>query len=125
MGQRRILTVAVAALLGLVAGPLVAGPAGSQDAGASSTTTTTDAPQLSAMDDDVHLNQIQVIGSHNSYKQMVSPAEDALRRQFIGQADDLMTYQHRPLAEQFQSERSARSRSTSTSTRPVAATRTR
>jgi hypothetical protein len=122
MGQRRILTVAIAALLALVASP----GAGAQGAGSSTTTstpatsssttptgstssaaptTTADAPITSAMDDEVHLNQVQVIGTHNSYKQMVSPPEEALRRSFIGAGADLMQYQHRPLPEQFQSEK--------------------
>lgn len=53
------------------------------------------------VDDEVRINQIQVVGSHNSYKRMVSPAEEALRREFIGAGADLMAYQHEPLGVQF------------------------
>jgi hypothetical protein len=48
--------------------------------------------------DDVHLNEIQVVGSHNSYHLAASAEESALRRQFIGDGDDLMQYTHAPLA---------------------------
>jgi len=58
---------------------------------------------VAGVDDDVHLNEIQVVGSHNSYKKMVSDKEEALRRQFINGAADLMQYQHEPLGTQFQS----------------------
>lgn len=54
---------------------------------------------------DVRLNQIQVVGSHNSYHELPSPAEQELRRGFIGEGADAMTYQHQPLPYQFQSQK--------------------
>lgn len=57
------------------------------------------------VDGDVRLNQIQVIGSHNSYHLAAPPAESDLRRSFIGDAEDALLYQHAPLAEQFASQR--------------------
>ena len=53
------------------------------------------------VDDAVHLNQVQVIGSHNSYHLAASASETALRRQFIGAADDDLQYTHAPLDQQF------------------------
>jgi len=55
--------------------------------------------------DDLRINQLQVVGSHNSYHLAASPAESGLRRQFIGDGDDLMQYTHAPLPEQFQSQK--------------------
>lgn len=55
--------------------------------------------------DDLRLNQIQVVGSHNSYHLAASAAETALRRQFIGAGDDLLQYSHAPLGEQFQEQK--------------------
>ena len=59
----------------------------------------------SGPDDSVRLNQIQVIGSHNSYHLMPSPAEDELRRSVIGAADDQLEYAHAPLPQQFGSQK--------------------
>ena len=53
---------------------------------------------------DLRINQIQVVGSHNSYKIQASPEESAIRRQFIGDGEDLMLYNHAPLVEQFESQ---------------------
>lgn len=50
---------------------------------------------------DLRLNQVQVVGSHNSYKITASPEETAIRRAAIGDADDLMQYTHAPLPEQL------------------------
>jgi hypothetical protein len=97
MGHRRFIALAsaVAALAG-------AAFVGGQPA--SSRPTTAAAPAaVAGIDDDVHLNEIQVVGSHNSYKKMVSPAEEELRRSVISTAADLMSYQHEPLGTQFQS----------------------
>ncbi len=57
------------------------------------------------VDDSVRLNQVQVIGSHNSYHQVPPAKEVALRRQFIGAADDQLEYRHAPLPDQFQSQK--------------------
>ncbi len=59
------------------------------------------APAGAASADDVRLNEIQVVGSHNSYHIAASPEETAIRRGVIGDADDLMQYTHAPLDEQL------------------------
>ena len=51
--------------------------------------------------DEVRLNEIQVIGTHNSYKVLPSPAEQDLIRGVIGSGADAMQYQHVPLGQQF------------------------
>jgi hypothetical protein len=53
----------------------------------------------------LRLNQIQVVGSHNSYKVLPPPAEVLLRRSFIGAADAGLMYEHAPLPEQFADQR--------------------
>ncbi len=58
-----------------------------------------------AVDDEVRINQIQTIGSHNSYHRLPSVAEQDLRRSFIGEGADLMTYHHQPLGYQFESQK--------------------
>ncbi|MCB0986680.1 MAG: phosphatidylinositol-specific phospholipase C1-like protein [Acidimicrobiales bacterium] len=55
--------------------------------------------------DDVRLNEIQVVGSHNSYKVLPSQAEQDMIRSFIGAAADRMQYQHAPLPVQFESQK--------------------
>lgn len=52
-------------------------------------------------DDELRLNQIQVIGSHNSYHQRMPEAATKLLRTFIGDAADALDYQHLPLPQQF------------------------
>src|SRR5690606_26678065 len=54
--------------------------------------------------DDVRLNEIQVVGSHNSYKVLPSQAEQDLIRSVIFGGADLMQYQHVPLGDQFESQ---------------------
>lgn len=50
----------------------------------------------------VHLNQIQVIGSHNSYHQLPPPAEEKIRLAALGQAgENQLLYRHAPLPDQF------------------------
>ena len=58
-----------------------------------------------AVGDDVRLNEIQVVGSHNSYKVLPSEAEQDLIRSVIGDGADLMQYEHAPLPEQFSDQR--------------------
>jgi len=53
------------------------------------------------VDDIVRLNQVQVIGSHNSYHLVASPEESELRRSFIGDEEDKLLYNHAPLKHQF------------------------
>ena len=57
--------------------------------------------QVEPIDDLVHLNEIQVVGSHNSYHLVPPQAEVDLRTSFIGAGDLLMQYQHAPLPVQF------------------------
>ena len=57
------------------------------------------------IDAQVHINQIQTMGTHNSYHEVSSVPERTLRRSILGQAlEDEFTYTHRPLDVQFQSE---------------------
>ena len=58
-----------------------------------------------AIADGVHLNDIQVVGSHNSYHEVPTQAETELRRSFIGDADDFFQYRHAPLPVQFESQK--------------------
>lgn len=51
--------------------------------------------------DAVRLNQIQTIGSHNSYHLVPPPEELALRSLFTEEQDLLMQYEHDPLPVQF------------------------
>jgi len=76
-------TLAVRMASALVAGGLLAGPAPAQ------------APPL-------RMNDIQTVGTHNSYKQPIPPVEMALLRKLRGDAlADTLDYSHRPLAEQL------------------------
>lgn len=63
------------------------------------------APTGAAVGDDVRINEIQVVGSHNSYKVLPSQEEQDLIRSVIGAGADLMQYEHQPLAEQFESQK--------------------
>ena len=63
------------------------------------------APAAPDQDDLVRLNEIQVIGSHNSYHLAAPPEESALRRTFIGVGEDRLLYQHDSLDTQFSSQR--------------------
>ena len=47
------------------------------------------------------LNQIQVVGSHNSYHELAPESERAVRRAVAGAAEDSLEYNHVPLPEQF------------------------
>jgi len=97
MGHRRFVALASAAAALAAAAVVIGSPVSSRPTAPASSAAVT------GVDDDVHLNEIQVVGSHNSYKKMVSDKEEALRRQFINGAADLMQYQHEPLGTQFQS----------------------
>ena len=77
--------LAVAAVMGLSVGPLADG----------------DDAQAETPPGAVRLNQIQTIGSHNSYHLVPSPEELALRSLFTGAEDLLMQYEHAPLPVQF------------------------
>lgn len=58
-------------------------------------------PVAEGIDDTVRLNQVQVVGSHNSYHVEASRAESDLRRQFIGDEENALQYGHAPLDQQF------------------------
>jgi hypothetical protein len=59
------------------------------------------APRVSAQDRTVHLNQIQVIGSHNSYHTGIAPSERKLIEQQNPKAMRALDYEHPPMAEQL------------------------
>ena len=59
------------------------------------------APGADGIDDTVHLNEVQVVGSHNSYHLVAPKAESDLRRQFVGAEEDKLQYSHVPLDQQF------------------------
>ncbi len=96
-----------AALVLVVAGALVVGACtGSSSNEATPTTnparsTTTAA----AADDDLRLNQIQVIGTHNSFHVAAPDEEHELLAALDEQQAKERTYTHRPLAEQFADQR--------------------
>ena len=106
MGKARIIGVAAALAVaaGLAATPLLA--EASSSSGSQASPSTTAAPAATrVLDDDVHLNQIQVTGSHNSYHILPPAKEVALRHTFIGDGDKLMEYRHAPLPQQFESQK--------------------
>ncbi len=53
------------------------------------------------LDDALRLNQIQLIGSHNSYKQAIDPPLMALLRQTDSAMANALDYSHIPLSEQL------------------------
>src|ERR1700748_3082889 len=58
-------------------------------------------PALGAGADDLRLNQIQVIGSHNSYHAGLTPGVAKLLQATNPKAFDGLDYQHAPLTVQF------------------------
>jgi hypothetical protein len=59
--------------------------------------------QTSKGDNNVKLNQIQVIGTHNSYHAGIAPSESKLWRAKNPDAYKGLDYQHQPLTQQFDS----------------------
>src|SRR5271156_5262679 len=59
--------------------------------------------QTSAGDSHVKLNQIQVIGTHNSYHAGIAPSESKLWQAKNPDAYKGLDYQHQPLTQQFDS----------------------
>lgn len=55
---------------------------------------------LAALDRTLHMNDLQAVGTHNSYKQAMPPAELAAHRARDPRADGI-DYGHRPLGEQL------------------------
>lgn len=69
---------------------------------AAASATVVGAPADAASIDDLRINQIQVVGSHNSYHQVASPAESEIREAAIGEeANGMLLYDHVPLPQQF------------------------
>ncbi|MCC5954079.1 MAG: S-layer homology domain-containing protein [Acidimicrobiia bacterium] len=94
--RRRASLVSLAALLLLALG-LVGAPPGSPAGATGSNDGVTGYPH----DDELRLNEIQVVGTHNSYKKFLQPEfEAALEAQFPG-LTQFWDYEHRPLPEQF------------------------
>lgn len=94
------------ALLGLLLGVLaLAAPARAHAAPARARTApaapSTGTPAVPGLDDLVRLNQIQVIGSHNSYHQEATSAEEQLRAGVEPGEEVALEYGHLPLAQQF------------------------
>ncbi|MFC5741533.1 phosphatidylinositol-specific phospholipase C1-like protein [Dyella tabacisoli] len=56
---------------------------------------------LAVLDRQLHLNDLQMVGTHNSYKLPMPPAELAAHRVRDPQGADSIDYGHRPLAEQL------------------------
>jgi hypothetical protein len=54
-----------------------------------------------AQDNDVHMNQIQVIGTHNSYNLGFAPSEEKLARRFNEKAYESLEYHHATLTRQL------------------------
>jgi len=59
--------------------------------------------QLSSGESGIKLNQIQVIGTHNSYHAGIAPNEAKLWQAKYAEAFKGLDYQHQPLAQQFDS----------------------
>jgi hypothetical protein len=93
---RRIALGAVA--VGLVATSMVGCSSDDRD-GSPGTTTTS--PSAYPNDDALRLNQIQVVGSHNSYRQRMPPEATAVLENFIADQVRTLDYEHPPLVEQF------------------------
>jgi hypothetical protein len=74
---------------------------GALAAGACTLPMTNLSPEVQAQDELVHLNEIQAIGSHNSYHLEASEAESTLRRSVIGAGEDALQYTHAPLFQQL------------------------
>src|ERR1700744_5120777 len=60
-------------------------------------------PVLAQQDSDLRINQIQVIGSHNSYHAGFAPSAEKLWQSKNPEAFKGLEYRHQPLAEQFDS----------------------
>lgn len=54
-----------------------------------------------AQADATPMNRLQAVGTHNSYKQAISPAQMKLLRAMAPKAADTLDYSHRPLADQL------------------------
>ena len=61
------------------------------------------APGIDAQSDTLKLNQIQVVGTHNSYHAGIAPSEAKVWQAKYADAYKALDYQHPPLAQQFDS----------------------
>lgn len=96
-----VLAVAVLAACSSGDGAEKAGPGSSSPTSRRSTTTSTTA----AADDDLRLDQIQVIGTHNSFHVAADPAERKLLAAIDPVQASQREYSHRPLPEQLDTEK--------------------
>ena len=62
---------------------------------------TVGAQTMAQQDKLVHLNQIQVIGSHNSYNLGFAPSEEKFARMHDPKSYQSLEYRHAPLAQQL------------------------
>ena len=60
---------------------------------------------IEQLDQEIRINQIQAMGSHNSYHEISTIPERQLRRSVLGAVDDAFTYSHRPIDVQLQHEK--------------------
>lgn len=81
------------------------GSTNESDEGRSGADVTTDETGADDQDEELRLNQIQTIGTHNSYRILPSPEEQELLRSFIGEEADQLEYEHLPLGDQFETQR--------------------
>lgn len=100
-------TIRAAALLGALA--LGATACSSDDGGGDAATTTTSADSTTTTvaaaypnDDELRLDQIQVVGTHNSYHLRAEPEFKAAVDELLPGLIDAFDYQHRPLTEQLE-----------------------
>jgi hypothetical protein len=97
---------ALSACLVLAAGAAACSGSDDDDAStpATATSTTTAADAAYPLDDTLRLNDIQVLGSHNSYHVQADPAIFAALQGFAPDVASTLEYSHPPLDEQFDAE---------------------
>jgi hypothetical protein len=96
---------ALALLMGGAAALAACGGSSSDDDASPSTAAVRPTTTLVAADDDLRLNQIQVIGTHNSFHVAAPEGEYDLLAALDEQQAVERTYSHRPLPEQFADQR--------------------
>lgn len=76
---------------------------GNGGSGSNSTTTTTEASveDLYPRDDELRLNEIQLIGTHNSYHKRPNPEFQVQMEEMLPVLKGVFDYEHRPLTEQL------------------------
>lgn len=99
--RRRVVALVAGALL---AGTVAACSGGSDDAGPTTTTRPSSTTSPTAATDSLRLDQIQVIGTHNSFHVAPDPAELALLAAQNPDQAAHRTYTHAPIPEQLDTE---------------------